>query len=359
MDACANNDLARSIAPLFAGKHSHELTCIIEYVFTEQDQALRFAVSKALSYKDAHRLNMLWHMLFNPEIIEQPYEDDYKFVYRAIGLLRQAVRENNMRVQLQLIERLGFYFENRTIDYIAPLMQVALTKEDHFFVELMSLYLRPYEKLNMLVVWDYLFNWVKTPYNIADEIEEAELKRKLEAAKAAQEEKEKEEELCPVEKALFEFEPENYQLGDDVAQEKEIIVEEIKHELADAKERAAEASPTDSVVSAEVGQDILELEKIGQAPVPEEQKAVVEPERAAQEIAEEAALAAEPSAPEKATEEPVEQMAQIGDQVAQQPPVAATPATENAIAQEPRAPEQVTEEPVESLAAIGDKGLGQ
>lgn len=358
MDACVTNDLARSIAPLFAGKHSHELTCIIEYVFTEQDQALRFAVSKALSHKDAHRLNMLWHMLFNPEIIEQPYEDDYKFVYRAVGLLRQAVRENNMRVQLQLIERLGFYFENRTIDYIAPLMQVALTKEDHFFVELMSLYLRPYEKLNMLVVWDYLFNWVKTPYNLADEQEEAELKRKLEAEKAAEEEKEKEEELCPVEKALFEFEPESYQIGDDVELEKEMIAKAINREVAEKRsQQSLVAQPTPAPV--EVDLDIMELEKIGQAPVPEEQKTVLEPERAAQEIAQEAALATEPSEPGKATEEPVEQMAQIGDQAPQQQPVAATPTAEQAIAQEPRAPEKITEEPTESLAAIGDKALGQ
>jgi hypothetical protein len=195
MNACATNDLAREIAPLFAGKHSHELACIVEYVFTEQDQALRFALSKALSYKDGHRLNTLWYMIFNPEIIEQPYEQDYVVVYNAIGLLRKAFRENNMRLQLKLIEKLGFYFENRTIDFIAPLMKIALTKQDHFFVELMNLYLRPYESLNMLVVWDYLFNPVKTAYNLADECEQAAMKRKLE-----EELKRKEDEIKKFEK---------------------------------------------------------------------------------------------------------------------------------------------------------------
>lgn len=254
MNACAINDFAREIAPLFANKHSHELACIVEYVFTEKDQALRFAVSKALSYKDGHRLNMLWHMIFNPEIIEQPYEQDYVVVYNALSLLRKAVRENNMRLQLQLIEKLGFYFENRTIDFIAPLMQVALTKNDHFFVELMNLYLRPYESLNMLVVWDYLFNPVKTAYNLADECEAAEIKRKLELEiKKADEELKKFEKMCDTEKTSKSYDvarliadklmypavsPENiHQLHDHIDLYKEKLLEHMENPLSSDVEK--------------------------------------------------------------------------------------------------------------------------
>lgn len=182
-DACELNAFARSIAPYFVGHTSHQLMCIVRAVFTVRDQALRWAISRAIPRVDATRLNMFWFMVFNPNIMYQPLEEDFQIVYNAMQILREGRKQNNLLKQRDVVERLGFFFENRTIDYISTLMFMALTPEDEYFLELMSLYLQPYEQLNMLVVWDNIMHPVKTIYNIMDE---QEAQRAAEAKKSPQ-----------------------------------------------------------------------------------------------------------------------------------------------------------------------------
>lgn len=146
--------IVRQIAAKFVWRNPCELKLLIRRYLPAEDQVLRWHIAQYLPKRQQEALNSTWYEIQNPDLA-LPNPIRIPRVYRLVHEWRQAHMESDQGRQIFLVEQIAPYFENKTIDFIAPLVEVCFTQEDLILAYAISQYLNCYELYMFETAWNY------------------------------------------------------------------------------------------------------------------------------------------------------------------------------------------------------------
>lgn len=149
------DDLVRQMASRFIWHNPCELKMLIRRYLPAEDQVLRWHIAQYLPKRQQEALNSTWYEIQNPDLA-LPNPIRIPRVYRLVHEWRQAHMESDQGRQIFIVEQIAPYFENKTVDFIAPLIEVCFTKDDLILAYAISQYLDCYELYMFETVWNYI-----------------------------------------------------------------------------------------------------------------------------------------------------------------------------------------------------------
>lgn len=179
------DELIKRIANLMHWQNPCELEELIRLFLPAEDASLRWHIAQYLRVDKQEELNSAWYNYYNPDLA-QPNPIRTERVYRMVRDWREAHHENDQGRQVFLVEQLAPYFENKTIDFIAPLVDLCFHPQDKPLAFAISKYLNKMEQKQFETVWNFTMlhkhkakrplSRVLTP---AEELEQAQAQERL------------------------------------------------------------------------------------------------------------------------------------------------------------------------------------
>ncbi|MCL4380501.1 hypothetical protein M1466_03380 [Candidatus Dependentiae bacterium] len=179
------DNLVRQFASQLHWSNPCQLDELIRLFFPAEEQAFRWHVAQYLPHNKQEELNSAWYNYHNPDLA-QPNPIRGERVYRMVRDWRKAHHANDQGRQIFLIEQLAPYFENKTVDFIAPLIAVCFHPDDKPLAYAISKYMGNEERHIFETVWNFTmihkFANAKPLSHIpspAEEMEQAQIQARL------------------------------------------------------------------------------------------------------------------------------------------------------------------------------------